>query len=847
MTSLFFHQARLKVGAYRPRVDVLSLRLAIVVLTALVSAPNAGAASSMHLRSNSGQGSGITISADKTFSDSNTQTMELTGHVQIVYDQQYLSCDHAVINRAKEEVFVEGNLVISSPQVYIEGDNATLSYKDNTGLITNGFVKSGPVIFEGRVVKKTGPQSYDAEDASFTACTTCPTAWTFSGSRIQAELGGYAYIKHARLRVANIPTLWLPYLIVPLKSERQTGLLIPSIDDNSDGGTALAQSFFWAISRSQDATMTAKYYTKRGLKGLLNYRYVLNSTSQGELNTGLIHDNVFRDQENTVKVDPGSKINRFFINYNHSYDMPDGFSQKMKVNYVSDLRYPRDFPEEILGRGDAALENRFSLTRNTERTHASLDSSYYINQLHENVLDSNVESVHRVPELRYDVAERPLSSSGLLSGVLFNFHSDYVNFTRDSLAWDDVYTDTSGQKQIDRTHTQTGGGVFDPNVDVIRTGQRLDLQPEISAPFRVGSILDVLPSVNFRHTQYSLNVPSSPSFDPDPYRQYVRGRISLRTRFSRIYGDNSQAAEPPHVSVTNWSDDESRTADDLKKVTAPVAPTPVHPDVYRHEIEPEIVIAGVKDTHNTDAQTNPFLRTVAQVPSFLDSQPVSNTDFLGTRGIQFDYEDRLTNRNTISTFLSNRLVRKSWLPDGSTYYRQIASVKLGQSYDFDEVTANRPQRFPYSDISALLDIRLDHFETNTLVRYFPYHGKTNTSARARVMDDAGRYLEVNFAQNYLITIDTSEADRNRTETVGFLAGFKTRFVDFTGAVDFNPRDFASVSLDVKSWAMAMNIKPPGNCWGILLTLQQNLGDVLTKHLTFEYNFGGEGPKIAPVK
>lgn len=815
---------------------------AATLVAALMFCTVAHGAASTRLRT--GSGSGVVVNAESMFRDSDKQTIELRGNVQIVYDQQFMSCDHAIINLAKQEVMAEGNLVISSPQAYIEGDSATMSYKDNTGIIINGFVKSGPVIFEGRIVKKTGPQTYDAESASFTACTTCPTAWTFSGSRIQAEIGGYAYIKHAQLRVANIPTIWLPYLIVPLKSERQSGFLIPTIDFNPDGGYAPSMSFFWAISRSQDATLTAKYYTIRTLKGLANYRYMLNPTSGGEFTTGLIHDKVFPDAAQVKNIDIGPKVNRYFLTYNHIYDLPDGFNQKLKLNYVSDLLYPRDFPEEILGRGDPALENRMSLTRNTERTHSSLDSSYYINQLHANPIDSNSDSVHRIPEIRFDAVERPISSTGLLSGLLFNFHSDYVNFTRDGLAWDDVYTDAAGVKQVDRTRSLSGGGVFDPNIDVIRTGQRLDLQPEISAPFRIGSSLDILPSLNLRHTQYSLNVtpPEGSNFDSAPYREYMRGKISMRTRFSRIYGDNSPVAEAPHPSVTNWSDDESRMASDTKTMMAPTVTAPVHADVYRHEIEPEIVLAGVKDTHDTQNQTNPFLGAVAQVPSFLDSQPISDSDFQSARGVQFDYEDRLTNRNTISTYLSNRLVKKSWRADGTSVYRQVASVKLGQSYDFDEARSSRGNRFPYSDISALIDTRLDYFETNTLVRYFPYHGKTSTSSRARVKDTAGRYFEMNFVQNYLITLDPSEAYNGRTETLGFLSGFVTKYLEFTGVVDLNPTSWANFKFDVKSWAALMNFKPPGNCWGVLLSLRQDLGNKLEYHLAFAYNFGGEPPK-----
>ena len=835
-------------------------QLAIFVI-ALSCMSTAHAAASMRLRSSTG--TPITFSAQKSFGDSTKQTVELTGDVKIIYDQQFMSCDRAVIDRKAETITAEGNLVISSPQAYLEGDSAVMSYRDNTGTIINGFVKSGPVIFEGRVVKKTGPQSFDAEKASFTACTTCPTAWTFSGSRIQAELGGYAYIKSAQLRVANFPTLWLPYLIVPLKSERQTGLLIPTIDYNNEGGTAIGESFFWAATRSQDLTFTPKFYTLRSWKALADYRYVISPTAAGELSAGIINDKVFSGKKDWFGgADPGNRATRTFVKYGHDYDLPDGFNTKLKINYVSDLLYPRDFPEEIQGLGDPALENRMTLTRNTERTHSSLDAAYYINQLHDNVLDSNRESVHRIPEIRFDLVDRPIASTGLLSGLLFRFHSDYANFTRDDLAWDDAnyVTDSTGkaQRQIDRARNQTvnnsplsdggpggisSGQVFDPTTDLVRTGQRIDLQPELSVPFRIGSSIDVLPAVSFRHTQYSLNVtaPQGTEFDSSPYRQYLRGSLSFRTRFSKTFGE-STPSEAPHPAVTNWSDNESRVAGSNVALT-PIAP--VHPDVYRHEIEPEILLDGVKDTHDTGQSY--FLGPSAHTPSFLDSQPISDSDVKSSRGVQFDYEDRLTNRNTISTYLSNRLVKKSWNADGTTVYKQIASLKLGESYDIDENDEKNRQRFVLSDFSSLLDVRLDHFETNTLVRYFPYHGKTNTSSRAKIMDDKGRYLEMNFVENYLITINRDDALANHTQTIGFLAGFTEKYLTFAGTVDFTPNNWENFQFAVKSWGAFMNFKPPGNCWGILLTLRQDIGRPLDHHLSFDYNFGGQGPKIASAQ
>ena len=563
------------------------------------------------------------------------------------------------------------------------------------------------------------------------------------------------------------------------------------------------------------------------------------------------------------------------MSYDHNYDLPDGFNTKLKLNYVTDVFYPQDFPEEIAGRGDPALDNRFTLSKNSERTHTSLDTAYYLNQLHQNPIDTNKESVHRFPELRFDLIDRPIAPSGLLSNILFKFHFDYANFTRDDLAWDDAYflppgapgyDKTKPTRVSDRTRNQTQtpatqtaasvpfaerGQVFDPKSDIIRTGQRIDFQPQLSAPFRIGSSIDVLPALGLRHTQYSLNVtpPAGSDFDPAPYRQYVRGSLSFRTRFTKVFGDNTSPVEVQRPSVTNWSDNESRVAG--SPITAPVV-APKHPDVYRHEVEPEIVLEGMQVTH--ESSDNAFLGAVSQTPAFLDLQPVSDSDFRSLRGIQFDYEDRIVNRNTVSTFLSNRIVRKSWLADGAPIYRQVVSLRLGQSYDFDEnkvdqnlLNPNGRQRFNFSDFSALLDVRLDHFETNTLVRYFPYHGKTNTSSRIKFMDDFGRYFETNFVENYLITVNRDDALTNHTQTFGFVAGFLAKYVTLGATIDFTPNNWENFQFAVKSWGGLINLKPPGNCWGVSLALRQDINRSLDHHLSFDYNFGGEGPKVAAAQ
>ena len=71
---------------------------------------------------------------------------------------------------------------------------------------------------------------------------------------------------------------------------RRTGFLIPRLGYGSHDGFAIRQPFFWAISRSQDATLTPIYRTKRGFELDGEYRYVLDERSRGDFRGRYLHD-----------------------------------------------------------------------------------------------------------------------------------------------------------------------------------------------------------------------------------------------------------------------------------------------------------------------------------------------------------------------------------------------------------------------------------------------------------------------------------------------------------------------------------------------------------------------------
>ncbi len=771
------------------------------------------------------------VNADSMFRDTEKEMAELEGNIQIVFRGQHIKSDKARISLRARQVELIGNVEIMDAKNTIVGDRVYLDYESNTGIIYNGYVQSGSVMFSGSVIQKIGDADYVVSSADYTACTNCPSTWSFSGQNIRAELGGYAYIKNGWLQIASIPIFWFPYLVVPLKSDRQSGLLTPNFEVTSSGGYAIGQPYFWAISPSSDATIETKFYEKRGVKGLFEYRYVLDKNSDGKLNLASIHDNAFAEDPrlNAYRLsdEKSHSIDRWFARYQHYQQMPDGGVNRADINLASDLQYAKDFPFETLNLGDSAMENRVSYTKNGDISHTSIDSSYYVNMLHGDPLSGNEDAVHRLPELRY---AQTLQNIGR-SNWLYSLDLTYTNFARSGNAYDDMSIQNNANGTITKYPTNTCNlpnwedyqdsngnkldckrvydGNYDRNRDLIRTGQRLDFQPSLYYPIRIMDGLGIVPRLAYRETHYNFDIQDQPYVA----RRYVRTEITSRAQVSRLYGDT---LDPKGT-------------------------------LYKHEILPEVTYTHLPWSMQDD---HPFFGTgsISEAP-FSSRDSISDLDISSDYGIQFDYNDRVYDRNLMTFALTNKVTRKRWI-NQTPQYQQIGYLRLAQSYDASQNGSRSAE--PWSDISATLDIQLDYFQTYSNFNYFPYQNVSNTSSRIRLIDSGGQFVQVAVTRQYKIIPGEPVNTSTRQEDYTISAGFISKYINFMGKRVYDANFSESGGNLIKSQAIIAQIKPAGDCALFTLLLENIPGDRKKQEdfryaFNFEFNFDGvPKPPLPPA-
>lgn len=747
---------------------------------------------------------GFIITSDELERDNESQIIYLKGKVKIIYNTQFIEADEVEIHFKKKQAFLKGNVTVQSTSYQIGGQEIILDYESNQALIYYGYVQSNNVRFQGDVIEKQNDTEFYVENADYTTCSNCPATWSFKGSKIKAELGGYAYIKNSLLKVAGVPAFWFPYLVVPLKSERQSGLLTPEISYSRNRSLVLTQPYFWAISRSQDATFTFKNYELGGLKPMVEHRYALNDDSNGITKFAYLNDKVFASEARYLNYvnpdDRESSYRRWALNSYHQYS-PDNSSRfRAQLMLVSDLQYPKDFYEEFTNYSDSALENKFSYTKHYDHTLLSAEAAYYRNLLQADPLAPNAAAVHRLPELRFDSTTKQVQDLPLF----WTFTSSFTSFARDR-AYDDMSV-LNGQRYVTNTSADPRcenqavagcdpvyDGVYDPDNDIIRSGNRLIMRASLNTEtYNIGNILNIAPKITYNEIDYFLPVGEKRTAS----RRYMQFEVNTRTKFFRIYDSN--------YDQTGMK--------------------------YKNEIIPEISYTSTPWSQRDD---HPFFGNTVEVP-YSSRSIISDNDVNTPGGILFDHDDRIDNLHVISFSLLNRLVRKK-REDNS--YKTLVNFRLTQSYDLYHLQHATGNKQPLSDLAATLVLDFDHIQSYTQANYYPYLSATNTLTTLSYLNEDQQYFKIGLS--------SKRTEEPKQDDISFAIGFVSNYINLLTGVIFDASPNRNSTSRLKKYSMITQLKPPGECWTVNFYREQKVGLEAEWKISFDFSFDGKPTKVIP--
>lgn len=284
------------------------------------------------------------LSAEKSFGDSNS-TLQISQYSSLSYENKT-----GILTATGDKVRVESNNDV------FEFEEGVFNTKDKTGEIHNGvlFLKENNLHIRGEVIQKSAKDTYRIKRFQLTTCDNEAPDWSITGSEINVVKEGYGKIKGAAFRIKDFPVFYLPYMIFPAKTERQTGLLLPQSGYSSLNGVEIELPFFWAISGHADATLYERYMSERGVMQGLEFRYLAGQKSNGEFLFDILRDKI--EVKDLTDIDQAyvspferTNQNRYWLRGRLDQDLTNGLTARADLDLVSDQDYLREFEGDLVG------------------------------------------------------------------------------------------------------------------------------------------------------------------------------------------------------------------------------------------------------------------------------------------------------------------------------------------------------------------------------------------------------------------------------------------------------------------------------------------------------------------
>lgn len=355
---------------------------------------------------------GMLIKADRMTHESTEDLLTATGNVQMTWQDLTMTSERATYNRKTRVMTASGNVYMVKGDDIMLGEQLVMDTDTGRAEMENGrlYMAKGNFRGEGRQIARMGDDDYAFRQGSLTTCDDQTPSWKFGASDLDISVEDYATGTNVIFYVKDIPVFYFPYIMLPVKKERQTGFMFPSFGRSSKRGEFVDIPFYWAISPSQEATFDLDIQSKRGIGLGADYRYLRNKKSEGSIGGYLIHDNVEK------------KIRGQFLQF-HKEEMPDNLSLITSINMTSDRTFLTDYTEKSGLYNRQYYDSRVVLTKFWENWLASAQGIY----TQDFYAGTNTTTLQRAPELSvYGVREQlPYTP------VYFDIDSIMTNYYRE--------------------------------------------------------------------------------------------------------------------------------------------------------------------------------------------------------------------------------------------------------------------------------------------------------------------------------------------------------------------------------------------------------------------------------
>ena len=334
---------------------------------------------------------------------------EIFGDVLIYNKDVRLQADNAQLSFTDNRITLNNNVSIVDANLCITGTRASGNFLIGEGSVEQAQFLQPQSNLRGSAaeIKLSGRQRFELSEGVVTRCPRGTDFWQISsGSLVADQVQSALTVKNMVLRIKQVPVLYLPYLKIPVTTERQSGFLPIGLSQNSRSGVETDLKYYFNLRSDLDATLGLRHMSQRGQLFEAEVRG-LGANQQGQFNGAFLPEDRVNDLRSLAPSQNQDASNRNMMSLFYDFKLA-GLTTKINFSKASDLNFLRDFDSDLApysghlgglrpanpqyGSILPALNQRISLQY--ERTHLKADLSYQGFQM-------------LVPQLNQQIEKRP--------------------------------------------------------------------------------------------------------------------------------------------------------------------------------------------------------------------------------------------------------------------------------------------------------------------------------------------------------------------------------------------------------------------------------------------------------
>lgn len=494
------------------------------------------------------------ITADEIHYDADRELYVAERNVHILQQGRSLTARWVAFSKKTGIGVAEGDVEIVEEADRMQAAFMVFDVDTLQGTLYQIALDSGSSGFRVRAEEmiRTGQNTFTVYDGVFTTCrcdANRRNPWQIATNKADVEMGRYGRLENSTFEVLGVPVLWIPWMLVPIKSERESGLLLPQFSFGGRGGASFGLPIFLAPLPQLNVTLTPRYFVNRGYKQDVELEYVFGQQSSGQLFVAGLYD--YTDQATS-----SFNRRRWSVLWEHDQFLPAKLRWQTDLKLASDNLYTDDFREMQRYKTYRFNESTTNVARSFGESggFGAMIGARYADDLQGSTNDDRDELIlQRFAEVRGDVqpgtVKGPLGLEARMDSELIQFAGlsspdselqpfhppgdpppPVVPLPR-SLRNDGRFFDLGVNGRFDDTPgvDGEGDGIYEPGEPLDERGTRVLLHPRFARPTPIGSLLELTPEIGYSQALYQTNAQHFAE------RGLVTVRADLKSRLARDY------------------------------------------------------------------------------------------------------------------------------------------------------------------------------------------------------------------------------------------------------------------------------------------------------------------------